>query len=131
MNITSTQDLVKYAAASRDFSEIHYDRDFAESIGLPGLILHGALKAAYLGRLVTDWIGELGDLKKLGCQHRGMDRPGEPTICKGKVKAKRVKGGEHLVDCDVWLQSSDGRQTAPGWATVALPLRSVKRAPVV
>ncbi len=79
-NMTSTQDLVKYAAASRDFSEIHYDRDFAESIGLPGLILHGALKAAYLGRLVTDWIGEFGDLKKLGCQHRGMDHPGELTI---------------------------------------------------
>ena len=33
---TSTQDLVKYAGASRDFSEIHYDKDFAIGVGLPG-----------------------------------------------------------------------------------------------
>ena len=38
---TTTQDLVKYAGASRDFSEIHYDKDFALGVGLPGVILHG------------------------------------------------------------------------------------------
>ena len=122
---TSTQDLVKYAGASRDFSEIHYDKDFALSVGLPGVILHGALKAAYLGKLVTDWIGEYGDLKKLGCQHRGMDMPGNTTICGGRVKSKSASGDEHLVDCEIWLEDARGQKTVPGWATVALPTKGL------
>ena len=53
----STRQLVKYAGASGDYYEVHYDKDFAVDIGLPGLIVHGALKNAYLAQVVTDWMG--------------------------------------------------------------------------
>ena len=56
----TTRQLVMYAGASGDFYEIHYDKDFAAEQGLPGVILHGALKSAYLGQLVTDWVGAEG-----------------------------------------------------------------------
>lgn len=118
---TTTQDLVRYAGASRDFSEIHYDKDFALSAGLPGVILHGALKAAYLGQMITDWIGEDGTLAKLGCQHRGMDFPGGVATCRGRVARKYGADRDHLLDCEIWLENGPGRTTAPGWATVSLP----------
>ena len=54
----STQQLVQWAAASGDFYQIHYDKDFAQSTGLKGLIVHGALKNAFLGQLLHDWVGE-------------------------------------------------------------------------
>ena len=115
---TTTQDLVKYAGASRDFHEIHYDKDFALRVGLPGVILHGALKAAYLGQLMTNWIGDSGALKTLGCQHRGMDVPADTVACGGLVVRKYVEHGQHLLDCEIWVENSSGRKTAPGWATV-------------
>jgi len=59
----TTRQLVQYAGAQGDFYEIHYDQDFARSVGLPGVILHGLLKAAFLGQLVTDWHGDKGTLK--------------------------------------------------------------------
>jgi hypothetical protein len=37
----STQQLVMWAAASGDFYQIHYDIDFAKSMGLDNLIVHG------------------------------------------------------------------------------------------
>ena len=46
----TTQDLVKFAGATGDFYQIHYDREFAEKTGLPDVILHGFLKKAYLAR---------------------------------------------------------------------------------
>ena len=49
----TTRQLVQYAGASGDFYEIHYDQDFARSTGLPGVILHGLLKAGFLAQLVT------------------------------------------------------------------------------
>ena len=86
--------LVQYAGASGDFYEIHYDKDYAIGNELPGPIIHGALKNAWLGQVVTDWIGDEGVLKKLSCQYRGMDVPGVPMYIKGKVVGKSVEGGE-------------------------------------
>ena len=60
----TTRQLVRYAGASGDHYEIHYDKDFAQSDGLPGVILHGALKSAFLAQLMTDWIGDHGTLLK-------------------------------------------------------------------
>jgi acyl dehydratase len=119
----TTQQLVKYAGASGDFYQIHYDKDFALKNHLPGVILHGALKNAFLGQLVTDFAGELGWLRKLSVQYRGMDQPGTLVTCKGKVIKKYVDGGNHLVDCEIWLENAQGEKTTPGSATVMLPSR--------
>jgi len=84
-------------------------------------IVHGALKNAWLGQLVTDWIGDEGSLKKLSVQYKGMDVPGDTLVCKGKVTKKHVEKGFHLVECEMWLENSKGEKTTLGMATVSLP----------
>ena len=98
----STRQLVKWAGASGDFNEIHYDKDWAISTGLPGIIIHGRLKAAFLGQLMTDWVGSEGQVKKFSCSYKAMDAPGPPLTCKGKVTKKYEKDGQCLVECDIW-----------------------------
>src|ERR1700688_2405687 len=124
----TTQQLVRYAGASGDFYQIHYDKDFAIANGLPGVILHGALKNAFLGQLMTDFAGELGSLRKLAVQYRGMDQPGTKIVCRGKIAKKRIEkangSSEHLVDCEIWLENAKGEKTTPGSATVVLPSRT-------
>jgi len=117
----TTQQLVKWAGASGDFYQIHYDKDFAMSTGLSGVIIHGALKSAWLGQLLDDWIGEDGTIKKYGCSYRGMDVPDDTITCKGKVTKKYVEGNEHCVECEIWVENSRGERTAPGTAVVVLP----------
>ncbi len=117
----TTQQLVKWAGASGDFYQIHYDKDFAVNTGLPGVIIHGALKCAWLGQLLGNWIGESGAIKKYGCTYRGMDFPGDTITCKGTVVKKYVKGDEHLVECEIWVENSKGEKTTPGTGLVALP----------
>ena len=119
----TTQQLVKYAGASGDYYQIHYDKDYAIDNGLPGPILHGALKNAFLGQLMTDFAGDEGMLRRLSCQYRGMDVPGEPITAKGTVTRKYQEGDQSLVDCDIWLENPRGEKTTPGSATVALPSR--------
>ena len=119
----TTQQLVKYAGASGDYYQIHYDQEYARDNGLPSVILHGALKNAFLGQVMTDWIGENGILKKLSAQYRGMDTPGSPIYGKGIVKKKRVENGDNLVECEIWLENASGEKTTPGQAVVALPSR--------
>lgn len=117
----STQQLVQWAAGSGDFYQIHYDDGFAKGTGLKGIIVHGALKHAFLGQLLHDWIGNEGRIKQFGCSYRGMDYPNEDIVCGGKVVRKYEENGEKLVDLEVWTTNPEGKQTTPGTATVKLP----------
>ncbi|MBT4511808.1 MAG: dehydratase [Chloroflexi bacterium] len=115
--------LVKFAGASEDFNPIHYDKEKALSDGLPGTIVHGRLKNAFLIQVLTDWIGNEGFLKKIVIQHRGMDLPGHPIVSRGTVTRKYVENGENLIECEVWTENEKGEKTAPGTALVRLPSR--------
>jgi hydroxyacyl-ACP dehydratase HTD2-like protein with hotdog domain len=112
----TTRQLVQYAGASGDFYEIHYDQAFAKSVALPGVILHGLLKAAFLGQLVTDWLGDRGTLKTFDVSYRGLDVPGKPYSCRGRIT--KVDGGQ--VELEVWGEDSDGQRTTLGTASVEM-----------
>ncbi len=132
----NSQALVMWAAASGDFNPIHYDERIAKSQRLDDIIVHGALKAGFLGQLVWQWAGEMGRVKRYGCQYRGMDYRYQDIVCKGLVTKKYEENGQHLVDLEIWTetgeaQEDDGRpknpvgvKTTPGTATVVLPTRS-------
>jgi len=117
--------LVMWAAASGDFYEIHYDVEYARSIGLPGLVVHGALKNAFLGQLLHDWVAPGGRIIRYGCSYRGMDYPNEDLRCRGKVKDVAQGEGEYLVEVDIWLENQRGEVTTPGTATVVFPSRGM------
>ena len=112
----TTRQLVQYAGASGDFYEIHYDQDFARSTGLPGVILHGLLKAGFLAQLVTSTVGDGGRLRSFDFSYRGLDLPGRPCRCRGRVLS--VNGG--VAELDVWTEDPDGQRTTLGRATVEL-----------
>ena len=44
----SRYDLVRYAAATRDFNPLHWDHAFAVDSGLPGTVVHGLLMYAWM-----------------------------------------------------------------------------------
>jgi acyl dehydratase len=119
----TTMQLVKYAGASGDYYQIHYDKDFAVSTGLPGVIVHGWLALAFLGQLVTDWLGEKGTLVKLSGSYRGMNRVAEDIICRGKVTKKFVEDGNNYARLEIWAENPAGEKTVTGTAVVALPSR--------
>ena len=110
----TTRQLVQYAGAQGDFYEIHYDQAYALGVGLPGVIVHGLLKAAFLGQLVTEWVGDRGVLRALEVSYRGVDVPGRPYRCRGRVT--KVDGDQ--VDLELWGEDSDGNRTTVGTATV-------------
>lgn len=119
----STRQLVKWAGACNDFVEIHYDKDVAQKAGLPGVIVQGSLTTAFLGQLMTDWIGDKGILKKLNSKWRGMNFPGEDLTCKGKVSKKYLEGDNHYVECEIWTENPKGEKATQGSALVVLPLK--------
>jgi acyl dehydratase len=120
----SPRQLVMWAGAAPDFYEIHYDADFARAAGHPGLVVHGALKYAFLGQLVQDWVAPGGRVVSFGCSYRGLDRPGEELRCRGVVEATTVVAGEQQAELKIWIENERGEVTTPGEAVVILPSRT-------
>lgn len=118
-----SQRLVLWAAGSGDYYQIHYDKDFAQGTGLKDRITHGALKHALLGRMLHEWAGEKGHVKRVACSYRGMDDINRDVTSRGVVTAKRQEDGRGIVELEVWTEDPDGNKTTPGTAVVELPLK--------
>jgi len=120
----TTRQLVQWAGASGDLYEIHYDKDFAINNKLPGVIVHGALKGAWLGQMLTDFVGDYGRVKKYTASYRGMDVPKTTITCKGKITKKYVDGNDHIIETEMWLENDKGEKTTLGTGIVVLPSKN-------
>ena len=74
------------------------------------------MKAGFLGQLVTDWLGDRGTLKTFEVSYRGLDVPGKPYRCRGKIT--KVDGRQ--VELEVWGEDEGGQRTTVGSATVEM-----------
>lgn len=90
---------VRYAGASGDFNPIHVDEAFAQSVGLPGRILHGLYTMALLARAQTQAAGGPAKLKRLDAQFRGMGRPEHELTISSKVT--EIRDGRAIVSATV------------------------------
>lgn len=88
LRITPDAGLTKrYAEVSGDPNPIHFDEDFAKSVGLPGVILHGLWSMAQVARAhsaVAD--GDPRALKRLAVQFRGMGLPEQEIVVTATVR---------------------------------------------
>jgi acyl dehydratase len=100
LRVMPDADLTKrYAAASGDPNPIHTDPEFAKSVGLPGIILHGLWTMAQVARANAAVAG--GDpraLKRLSVQFRGMGFPEQEVVVTSTVKS--VDDGRIVTDTE-------------------------------
>lgn len=133
--IATTSNVIRWAGATGNFDPLHYDEPFAKARRLERPIVHGAMKRAWLGQMMNEWIGKEGALEKLACYYIKVDYPrymktmtesqdGETWLCKGKVTGKHEESGNHFVECQIWVENGQGERTAPGNATVTLPSKA-------
>jgi 3-methylfumaryl-CoA hydratase len=74
----SSRDLVRYAGATDDWYEAHYDFEFAQRSGLPGVIVHGLLKLGWLASAAARFVGNGSFVREISAEYRGIDLVNEP-----------------------------------------------------
>ena len=110
-------------SGTQDYYRVHHDREFAHAQGVPDMFLNTGFLTAAVGRLITDWIGPDGWLRKCKVEMRKMNLFGDTLTLKGKVTDKYVKDGDHYVDADVWCETDREGVTTPCKATIILPTK--------
>jgi hypothetical protein len=78
----------------------------------------------FLARIITNWMGDDGFLKKLHMYMLSNTPLGDTVFGRGKVVRKYISPeGEHLVDLEVRMESNRGFISNTGAATVSLPVK--------
>ena len=108
-------DLIRYAGASGDYNPIHTIDAEAEKAGLPGVIQHGMLTMAQLGRLFSAEL-EHALLRHFALRFSGMVFVGDRLVLSGVVTAVETLPEGTLFRVELAARTSEGRAVAGGTA---------------
>ncbi len=111
----STEELLRWAAAVRDFSPIHFDADVARDRGFEKPVVHGPWKAAVLRGLLQGWLGPNAQIESFSTRYLRPDSVGEPLHFGGQLTEVTVRPmGTEELRCTVWTRDSEGRVSVEG-----------------
>lgn len=102
---------------------VHWDTEFARAAGAPAAYDYGPQRIAWLGQLMTNWMGDDGWLRALDVEVRRMNIVADTTWCRGEVVDRSISDGRALVRCRVEAVNQRDEATAFGEAVVELPRR--------
>jgi acyl dehydratase len=123
LELTDTK-MVEQVSGSQDFYPVHHDTAFAREAGHQEIFYNTGFTQAALTRLLTDWVGSDGSVRKMSFQMRKMNIPNDRVHAKGVVTGKSEgDGGMGEVTLDIWLENDRVGITTPAEATVLLPHR--------
>ncbi|HUE96460.1 MAG TPA: MaoC/PaaZ C-terminal domain-containing protein [Longimicrobiaceae bacterium] len=108
-------DLIRYAGASGDYNPIHTIDAEAEKAGLPGIIQHGMLTMAELGRLFSPHLGQ-ALLREFRIRFTGMVFLGDEMVFAATVSGVEDHDAGRLARFDIAARTGEGREVANGTA---------------
>lgn len=117
-------DTVRWAGLQENSQHLHFDRDHVrQHNGLKTFIASGAYRQALLMRLITDWIGPLGWLKKISLRQNYSTFEGDLMRFTGRVVEKSADPADPWIDCELNGKNQDDKQIITGRCRVMLPRR--------
>lgn len=116
------QRMVMAAASNRDFATIHHNTTMGQAAGAPDMFLNNVSCLSMWERVISDWIGIHGKVKKVGFRITTFAAAGDSVEVGGTVTKKWQDGSENLVELDMISQHARGTSMA-GHAIISLPLK--------
>src|SRR5262245_182410 len=108
--------IVAGAIASRDYQDVHHDRDLAVQRGSKDIFMNILTTNGYVGRYVTDWAGPEALLRKVDIRLGAPNYPGDTMTLRGRVAGQ----AEGLVQVEVVGANGLGNHVT-GTVTLTLP----------
>jgi acyl dehydratase len=114
-------EMVKQVSGSQDFYAVHHDPEFAKSGGHKDIFYNTGWTRANLYRLLSDYAGPDGWVRKLHFEMRRMNRPNNELKVKGKVTGKEVTENGNEVHVELWMENDEEGIATPASGVVLLP----------
>ena len=90
--------IVSTAIASRDYQDVHHDRDLAHKKGSKDIFMNILSTNGFVGRYVTDWAGPNAVLRSVKIRLGAPNYPYDEMRLTGKVESVELVDGEGRVE---------------------------------
>ena len=111
--------LFLYNAVVWNPHRIHFDETYTTQVEKhPGIVIDGPLQGDWLSQVVTEWMGDDGDLVELEYSNRRACYLGETLRAGGEVVEVDETG--RTVTLEIYIKNADDQVIAPGRAVVRL-----------
>jgi len=118
-------DTVRWAGLQENVQHLHFDRDHVrQHNGLRTFIASGAYRQALLIRMLTDWIGPRGWLRKISVRHTYSTFEGDTMRFYSQIVDKSADSSDPWIVCDLEGRNQEDREILTGRCTLLLPLRT-------
>jgi hypothetical protein len=77
--------IISTAIASRDYQDVHHDRDLAQQRGSKDIFMNILTTNGFVGRFVTDWAGPDAVIRKVSIRLGVPNYPGDTMRMTGRV----------------------------------------------
>ena len=116
-HVASNVSLFLYNAAVWNAHRIHYDENYTTDVEKhPGVIVDGPLQGDWLVQVVTNWLGDDGEVVEFEYSNRRMSVVGEVLVAGGRV----IEINDSEVTIELFIRNAKGEVTTPGKALVRL-----------
>jgi len=88
----TTTSIVAGAIATRDWQDVHHDRDLAQAAGLKDIILSMPTTMGLASRYVTEWAGPRAIVKATKLRLGSSAYPGDDLVFNGTISRKEDDG---------------------------------------
>ena len=112
--------IVSTAIASRDYQDVHHDRDLAQQRGSKDIFMNILSTNGFVGRFVTDWAGPAASIRKVSIRLGAPNYPYDTMVMTGRVADVREENGEGRVTVEVRGANGLGDHVT-GTVELALP----------
>ena len=118
-------DTVRWAGLQENWQHLHFDRDHVrQHNGLKTFIASGAYRQALLMRMLTDWLGPRGWLRKMSVRHTCSTFEGDLMRFSARVTEKSPDPSDPWLICELSGANQEGQQILTGRCTLMLPRSS-------
>ncbi len=93
--------IVSTAIASRDYQDVHHDRDLAVKRGSPNIFMNILSSNGFVGRYITDWAGPNAVLKSVKIRLGAPNYSYDTMRMTGKVESKQLVDGEGRIEIKI------------------------------
>ncbi len=117
--------IISTAIASRDYQDVHHDRDLAQKKGSKDIFMNILSSNGFVGRYVTDWAGPNAILKRVAIRLGAPNYPYDQMRLTGKVESVERVDGEGIVELSIRGANSLGDHVK-GRVRLSLPLQDAE-----
>ncbi len=93
--------IVSTAIASRDYQDVHHDRDLAHKKGSKDIFMNILSTNGFVGRYVTDWAGPNTVLRSVKIRLGAPNYPYDEMRLTGRVESKELVDGQGRIELKI------------------------------